>query len=135
MIDTTPVALYNYFVERVRNNLHIIILVSPIGINLKKILLYYPSLTNFCVMDWFTVWPADALQHVAVKYIASMNLAQTKINEIPSKDSNESTSLTKSGDDDGDDQTGNEIKLTDFEAKLVKMAIYFNETAMETNKW
>ena len=54
-IDATPLAMYNYFIERVRQNLHIILAMSPIGDAFRNRLRMFPSLINCCTIDWFQV--------------------------------------------------------------------------------
>ena len=53
--DGSPVALFNYFVERVRDQLHIVLAMSPIGDAFRNRLRKFPSLVNCCTIDWFQV--------------------------------------------------------------------------------
>ena len=53
---------YAYFIRRVRTHLHIVLAFSPIGDAFRERLRLFPSLINCCAIDWFTAWPADALQ-------------------------------------------------------------------------
>ena len=53
--DTSPLAMYNYFISRVRQNLHIVLAMSPIGDALRNRLRQFPSLVNCCTIDWFQV--------------------------------------------------------------------------------
>ena len=63
--DGTPLSLYNMFVDKVRDQLHIVLAMSPIGDAFRNRLRKFPSLVNCCTIDWFQSWPADALQVVA----------------------------------------------------------------------
>ena len=63
--DGTALSLYNMFVDRVRDQLHIVLAMSPIGDAFRNRLRKFPSLVNCCTIDWFQSWPADALQVVA----------------------------------------------------------------------
>ena len=63
--DGTALSLYNMFIERVRDQLHIVLAMSPIGDAFRNRLRKFPSLVNCCTIDWFQSWPADALQVVA----------------------------------------------------------------------
>ena len=54
-IEGNPVAMYNYFIERVKANLHVVLAMSPIGDSLRTRLRMFPSLINFCTIDWFQV--------------------------------------------------------------------------------
>ncbi|XP_032823200.2 dynein axonemal heavy chain 3 [Petromyzon marinus] len=73
-VDATPLAMYNYFVERVRANLHIVLAMSPIGDAFRNRLRMFPSLINCCTIDWFQAWPADALEMVAHKFLRDVEL-------------------------------------------------------------
>ena len=53
--DGSPVALFNLFVERARQQLHIVLGMSPIGDNFRNRLRKFPSLVNCCTIDWFEV--------------------------------------------------------------------------------
>ena len=53
--DGSPVALFNYFVDRVRDQLHIVLAMSPIGDAFRNRLRKFPSLVNCCTIDWFQV--------------------------------------------------------------------------------
>ena len=54
-------AMYNYFIERVKANLHVVLALSPIGDAFRSRLRMFPSLINCCTIDWFTEWPEEAL--------------------------------------------------------------------------
>ncbi|CAG0885871.1 unnamed protein product [Darwinula stevensoni] len=73
-IDPSPLSLYNFFVERVRRNLHVILAMSPIGDAFRSRLRMFPSLINCCTIDWFTEWPDDALERVASKFLSDVDL-------------------------------------------------------------
>ncbi|GCB71663.1 hypothetical protein scyTo_0001655 [Scyliorhinus torazame] len=73
-IEATPLALYNYFIERVKANLHIVLVMSPIGDAFRNRLRMFPSLINCCTIDWFKVWPSDALEMVAHKFLEDVEL-------------------------------------------------------------
>ena len=54
-IEATPLAMYNYFIDRVRENLHVALAMSPIGDAFRNRLRMFPSLINCCTIDWFQV--------------------------------------------------------------------------------
>ena len=54
-VDSSPLAMYNFFVERIRQNLHVILTMSPIGDAFRNRLRKFPSLINCCTIDWFQV--------------------------------------------------------------------------------
>ena len=47
--------MYNYFIERVKSNLHVVLAMSPIGDAFRNRLRMFPSLINCCTIDWFQV--------------------------------------------------------------------------------
>ncbi|KAK2585046.1 hypothetical protein KPH14_008566 [Odynerus spinipes] len=64
--------IYQFFVGRVRNFLHLMICMSPIGDAFRRRCRMFPSLVNCCTIDWFTKWPRDALLSVAENTIATI---------------------------------------------------------------
>ncbi|XP_066238142.1 dynein axonemal heavy chain 3-like [Saccopteryx leptura] len=73
-VDATPLSMYNFFIERVRKNLHIVLAMSPIGDAFRNRLRMFPSLINCCTIDWFQSWPTDALELVANKFLEDVEL-------------------------------------------------------------
>ncbi|KEG14779.1 putative dynein heavy chain [Trypanosoma grayi] len=57
--------VYNYFISRVRDNLHVVLCMSPVGDTFRTRCRQFPSLTNCCSIDWFDEWPHEALLGVA----------------------------------------------------------------------
>lgn len=55
--------------DRVRDNLHVVLAMSPIGESFRNRTRMYPGLVNCTTIDWFQPWPADALVEVATKFI------------------------------------------------------------------
>ena len=53
--DGSPVALFNMFIQRCRDQLHIVLAMSPIGDAFRNRLRKFPSLVNCCTIDWFQV--------------------------------------------------------------------------------
>ena len=51
--------------NKCRNNLHIVLAMSPSGSKLRLRCRNFPGLVSNAVIDWFFPWPADALQKVA----------------------------------------------------------------------
>ncbi|KAI9097032.1 dynein heavy chain and region D6 of dynein motor-domain-containing protein [Phlyctochytrium arcticum] len=75
--DGSPAAIYNYFIDRVKNNLHIVLCMSPIGDAFRARLRQFSSLVNCCTIDWFQAWPNDALQAVARQFLSELELSDT----------------------------------------------------------
>ncbi|XP_014215495.1 dynein heavy chain 3, axonemal [Copidosoma floridanum] len=70
--ETSPMALYGIFSERVRKNVHAVVCMSPIGEAFRVRLRMFPSLINCCTIDWYTSWPEEALERVAERFLASL---------------------------------------------------------------
>lgn len=54
-LEFSPLALFAYFVNRCRENLHIVVAFSPIGDAFRNRLRQFPSLINCCTINWFQV--------------------------------------------------------------------------------
>jgi dynein heavy chain len=67
-------AMYNFFIERVKANLHVVLAMSPIGDSFRSRMRMFPSLINCCTIDWFMAWPEDALEMVAKKFLEEIEL-------------------------------------------------------------
>lgn len=72
--DGSAMAMYNFFVERVRRNLHIVLCMSPIGEAFRRRLRQFNSLINCCTIDWFQAWPNDALAAVSEYLLKDVTL-------------------------------------------------------------
>jgi dynein heavy chain len=66
------------FVSRVLKNIHVVLAMSPVGDSFTKRIRNFPSLVNCTTIDWFTEWPEDALESVALDSVrnSSLNLDQ-----------------------------------------------------------
>jgi dynein heavy chain, axonemal len=70
--DMSVQDLYTYFVQRVRQQLHIVLAFSPVGDAFRDRLRKFPALVNGCTIDWMTNWPSDALIAVAKKFLSDI---------------------------------------------------------------
>ena len=75
-IDETPEQAFKFFIERVRANLHIVLCMSPVGEAFRNRLRQYPAFISSTTIDWFTEWPADALQEVAAKALLEIEVGK-----------------------------------------------------------
>ena len=55
---------------------------SPIGTTLRERIRNFPSLVNCCTINWFTKWPAEALEAVADRFLQEEELEQSEKNAI-----------------------------------------------------
>ena len=69
----TREAILQYYNHLVRENLHIVLCMSPIGAGFRTRCRMFPSLVNCCTIDWFNAWPEDALYSVAHKLFESQH--------------------------------------------------------------
>jgi len=67
------------FQKKCKENVHIVLAMSPIGDDFKRRLRMFPSLVNCCAIDWFLPWPKEALQSVAEFFIK-------EVEDLPEKD-------------------------------------------------
>ena len=72
--EGTMQQLYAYFVERCKKLLHIVMCFSPIGDSFRNRVRNFPSLVNCTTIDWFSEWPKDALQSVAVRFLGEIEM-------------------------------------------------------------
>ena len=63
-----------HFVSRVRDRLHIVLGMSPVGDSLRIRCRQFPSLINCTTIDWFHGWPEAALQSVAERFLSDLEL-------------------------------------------------------------
>ncbi|XP_053328214.1 dynein axonemal heavy chain 7 [Spea bombifrons] len=73
--DGSPLALFNLFIDRCRDQLHVVLAMSPIGDAFRNRLRKFPALVNCCTIDWFQTWPEDALQAVATRFLEDIEMS------------------------------------------------------------
>ncbi|XP_044288081.1 dynein axonemal heavy chain 7 [Varanus komodoensis] len=73
--DGSPIALFNMFIDRCRDQLHVVLAMSPIGDAFRNRLRKFPALVNCCTIDWFQSWPTDALQAVATRSLEDIEMS------------------------------------------------------------
>ncbi|GFO07645.1 dynein heavy chain 10, axonemal [Plakobranchus ocellatus] len=66
-------SIWQYFVEKCANNLHIILCMSPVGDTLRTRCRNFPGVVNNTIIDWFFPWPKQALYSVASVMISPEN--------------------------------------------------------------
>jgi len=73
VVDTSA-NLWKFYVNKCRNNLHLVLAMSPSGDKLRLRCRSFPGLISNCVIDWFFPWPEDALSKVAEFFLAEVDL-------------------------------------------------------------
>jgi dynein heavy chain len=60
---------WNWYIDKVKQKLHMSICFSPVGESLRRRARQFPALVNSTVIDWFFPWPKDALLNVATRFL------------------------------------------------------------------
>jgi dynein heavy chain len=66
--------LWDLFVDTCRQNLHIVLALSPSGDKLRKRCRNFPGLLTNCQIDWLFDWQEDALQLIAKEAITESDI-------------------------------------------------------------
>lgn len=80
-IPATKLNIFSQYLIRVRRNIHLCVCMSPLGEVFRNRLRNFPSLVNCCTIDWFTAWPADALQSVGMSVLQKADLGLSHFEE------------------------------------------------------
>ena len=67
-------AQFQSFVQNCRENLRVVLVVSPLNKRLKGWLRNYPSLVSCCTVNWYEIWPDAALQQTGQQYFQNQSL-------------------------------------------------------------
>lgn len=68
--DPNTLELWTFFINRVKDCLHMILAFSPVGTKFRERARKFPSLFSQCTIDWFLPWPEEALVSVSHKFLA-----------------------------------------------------------------
>ncbi|ODM98966.1 Dynein heavy chain 6, axonemal [Orchesella cincta] len=69
--------IYDYFIRRIRTNLHIVLCMSPVGDSFRVRCRMFPSLVNCCTINVFSEWSMEALLSVATTLISKIDLGKS----------------------------------------------------------
>ena len=67
--DDTQDNLKQYFIDKVRDNLHLMICMSPMSVKFPVRARKFPGIVSCPTIDWFLPWPADALVALSKAFI------------------------------------------------------------------
>jgi dynein heavy chain len=77
----TPDVLFDFFLNKVRKNLHLALCFSPVGDNLRFRARKFPGIISCTSMDWFHEWPKVALIDVASRFLADIELPNPELRD------------------------------------------------------
>ena len=80
-IPDDPASRLNFFIQRVKTNLHISLCFSPVGSVFRIRARRFPALVNCTVIDQFHAWPQDALYSVAGRFLEELEVEDPTILE------------------------------------------------------
>lgn len=72
-------ACWAAFINRVRDNLHCVLAMSPVGGAFRARCRKFPSLINCCTINWFRPWPHQALLSVSTQMLQPLDLPQPQL--------------------------------------------------------
>lgn len=76
-MDDTQDNLRQYFIDKVRDNLHLMICMSPMNPKFPVRARKFPGIISCPTIDWFLPWPADALVALSKAFIQNYHVECT----------------------------------------------------------
>jgi len=67
-------SMMNFFINKVRANLHVVLAFSPVGESFRQRARKFPGVINCTAIDWFHEWPKDALVNVAQRFLEDVDM-------------------------------------------------------------
>ncbi|KAH7827931.1 dynein haevy chain 8, inner dynein arm 4 [Monocercomonoides exilis] len=126
-IIPTKINLFSHFVKRVRENIHIVLCMSPFGDAFRNRLRMYPALVTCCTIDWFDPWPDEALRAVA-----RVKLDDVDFESNPLGDEEESEDEDASGSDE-EYKMHKRHKGEDLTDKVIEMCVMIHQSVEKAN--
>ncbi|XP_053520536.1 dynein axonemal heavy chain 6 [Artibeus jamaicensis] len=71
--------VFQYFISRIRQKLHIVLCMSPVGEAFRSRCRMFPSLVNCCTIDWFVQWPREALLSVSKTFFSNIDTGSDEL--------------------------------------------------------
>ncbi|XP_017317258.1 dynein axonemal heavy chain 6 isoform X2 [Ictalurus punctatus] len=71
--------VFQFFISRVREKLHIVLCMSPVGDAFRSRCRMFPSLVNCCTIDWFVQWPHEALLSVSQTFFQTVDFGSEEM--------------------------------------------------------
>jgi len=68
-VEVTQGQVADYFLNKIKDQLHVILAFSPVGTKFRTRASMFPSLFSQCSIDWFLPWPIAALVDVSGRFI------------------------------------------------------------------
>ncbi|XP_078146083.1 dynein axonemal heavy chain 6 [Centroberyx gerrardi] len=73
--------VFQFFISRVREKLHIVLCMSPVGDAFRSRCRMFPSLVNCCTIDWFVQWPREALLSVSQTFFQDVDFGSEELKQ------------------------------------------------------
>ncbi len=73
--------LWDFFINKVRKYLHVVLCFSPVGDKFRIRARQFPALVNCTMFDWFHGWPSEALVSVAQRFLADVPNIEDTVRE------------------------------------------------------
>ncbi|XP_062322712.1 dynein axonemal heavy chain 11 isoform X2 [Osmerus eperlanus] len=72
---------WRFFINRVRLQLKVVLCLSPAGCGLRVRARRFPALVHCTTVDWFHLWPAEALRSVSHRFLQEIEGIQPAVQE------------------------------------------------------
>merc|ERR1711879_951406 len=68
--------MWNFACNQIRDNLHLVLAMSPAGAQLRTRCRNFPGMVAGCTIDWYFSWPSEALLAVSQFFLAQIALPE-----------------------------------------------------------
>jgi dynein heavy chain len=77
-VEENPINMRTFFIDNVRDNLHVVLCMSPLNPKFPVRCRKFPGLINAPTVDWFLPWPEEALVTVSRGIIGNFHIECTE---------------------------------------------------------